>query len=112
MMSKLWLYIKNNVAGNITRNFYRLTGRSFIEVHYDCGFGNILFLRGELPELSWNQGIAMTNIGSHHWIYVLSSPAQGHFKVLINDVIYEDGPNHEFDGRESSITPTFNTNEL
>jgi hypothetical protein len=67
-----------------------------IIVKYDVGFGNHLTLRGHgAPELSWDKGITLKNVKSNEWVLeITTSFAQAEFKVLINDKVYESGPNH------------------
>src|SRR5262245_18623488 len=46
-----------------------------ITARYDVGFGNSLFIRGEGPGLSWDQGITMECLGNDLWRIVLAESA-------------------------------------
>lgn len=67
-----------------------------IIIKYDVGFGNTLYLRGHgFHGLSWDKGVALKNIRSNEWLLeITTSFIQAEFKVLINDKVYETGPNH------------------
>lgn len=71
--------------GNITR----------VLIKYDIGFGNVLFIRGQGGNLSWEKGIPLQNHKNDEWIWETeSSFTNCEFKVLINDEVYEVGDNH------------------
>jgi len=79
-------------------------------VHYDCGFGNSLFIRGEgISTLSWDKGAAMKNISHNLWSWESQRPLSSmEFKVLINDKEFERGGNHAVCyGQKIEITPQF-----
>ena len=68
---------------------------SRIEVEYDAGFGNQLYIRGEGASLSWEKGVPLTNTNANHWAWETSAPFNScRFKILVNDVQYEVGENH------------------
>lgn len=66
--------------------------RTTITAKIDVGFGNALYIRGEGPGLSWDQGRLMTNLGSDVWQVQLGEAARPFaFKFLINDVTWSVG---------------------
>lgn len=81
-----------------------------IVVHFDAGFPNSLFLRGEgLPGMSWEKGLKMHNKGFNKWeIEFNESFKKGKFKVLINDQMFEEGENHDLKpGQLVDVYPRF-----
>jgi len=81
-----------------------------IIIHYDCGFANMLFIRGEgVSSLSWDKGILLKNISSNRWLWESDRPfSTMQFKILINDTCYEQGPNHAIAfGQKIDISPSF-----
>lgn len=81
-----------------------------IIAHFDCGFPNSLFIRGEgISTLSWDKGIAMKNISPNEWIWESDRPCSTvQFKVLINDNCYEQGENHTTAyGQATEFSPKF-----
>lgn len=78
-------------------------------VKFDCGFNNWITIRGEGAGLSWNAGTALKNIGNDEWVFETDAPfVNCEFKVLINDEIYESGPNHPLIcGTSTQHTPFF-----
>lgn len=68
---------------------------SRVEVLYDAGFGNTLFIRGSGSPLSWEKGVSMKNVSSDLWAWETDDSLDNcRFKVLINDVQYEEGEDH------------------
>lgn len=103
-----WLIKFGSLAKTFIRAYCQLVGKPLIEVNYNCGFGNQLTLRGELPGLSWEKGAPMTNTGPSSWIWIAPTVCTGPFKILINDQIYEEGPNHHLENTHGiTLTPTF-----
>jgi hypothetical protein len=82
---------------------------SRVEVEYDAGFGNQLYIRGEGGNLSWEKGIPMTNVDATHWAWETKSSFEScMFKILLNDVQYEVGENHSLTcGGTLRYTPRF-----
>jgi hypothetical protein len=81
-----------------------------VTVHFDCGFSNLLFIRGEgISGLSWEHGIQMKCTKPNEWVWETDKPfKQAQFKVLLNDTQYEDGENHSLSqGKASTIIPIF-----
>jgi len=80
-----------------------------INAKVDVGFGNSLYVRGEGPGLSWNQGLALTNVSPELW--TISLPRSSRpvvFKFLLNDETWSSGEDYQADpGIELTLTPTF-----
>lgn len=75
----------------------------------DVGYGNALFLRGEGPGLSWDQGVPLTCVEGGKWS--VSLPESSHpvvCKFLLNDQEYNLGDNYTVaPGTSITITPVF-----
>jgi len=68
---------------------------SKVEVHYDAGFGNALFIRGKGAGLNWEKGVALKNVSPDIWMWETDNSFEScTFKLLLNDVQYETGENH------------------
>lgn len=80
-----------------------------IVARIDVGFGNQLFLRGDGPGLSWDQGVLMTCVASDHWESVLGESARPiAFKLLLNDITWSSGPDSSVaSGSTITLTPEF-----
>ena len=80
-----------------------------ISARVDVGFGNSLFVRGEGPGLSWDQGVAMTNLGRELWQLQLAESARPVvFKFLINDVTWSSGADFSLAaGSSETFVPEF-----
>lgn len=63
-----------------------------ISAKTDIGFGNMLYIRGEGPGLSWTRGVPMDCVAADEWTWSTKS-ANSPFscKVLINDEIWSTG---------------------
>ncbi|MDF2549633.1 MAG: hypothetical protein K0S07_700 [Chlamydiales bacterium] len=83
--------------------------KTHITVKYNAGFPNNLFIRGSGGGLSWERGIPLKNIGDSEWVFESQGDCkQIEFKVLLNDLVYEQGPNHVVEkGKQISYAPTF-----
>lgn len=75
----------------------------------DVGYGNALYVRGDGPGLSWNQGVPMECVASDHWELVLGACATPiAFKVLLNDMTWCAGPDSVVaSGSTATIVPDF-----
>lgn len=80
-----------------------------ITARIDIGFGNILTIRGEGPGLSWDAGVPMNCIADDQWQIKLGESARGFvFKVLVNDLTWNTGPDYTVaSGASVTITPEF-----
>lgn len=84
--------------------------KSRITINFDVGFSNVLYIRGQGANLSWNKGLLLTNVKPDEWIWETTKPfTTCEFKVLINDSEYEAGDNHTLTcGSSIQYTPEFN----
>lgn len=81
-----------------------------IKIRYDVGFGNHITIRGQgAPGLSWEKGVQLKNVKPNEWTWESNTTfALVEFKILINDRIYETGPNHSIKcGSSTEYTPHF-----
>lgn len=86
------------------------TKKTKLIVHCDCGFNNHLTIRGQGAfGLNWTKGIPLKNISSNEWAFETDLPfTESEYKILINDMIYENGPNHILkQGTTTQHTPHF-----
>lgn len=85
-------------------------GATKIVAHFDCGFPNTLFIRGEgISTLNWDKGSPMKNVGANEWVWESDRPfSTMQFKLLINDSWYEQGNNHSIAyGQTVDFSPKF-----
>ena len=80
-----------------------------ITANIDVGFGNTLYLRGEGPGLSWDQGIVMECTGDAQWTIKLSESARPVvFKFLLNDRDWSTGEDYTAKpGASAVVAPAF-----
>ena len=80
-----------------------------IAAHLDIGFGNLLYVRGEGPGLSWNKGIAMECVADDRWSLTLPESARPViFKFLLNDETWSAGEDYSASpGVNVILTPSF-----
>lgn len=58
----------------------------------DVGFGNLLFIRGDGPGLSWDKGVQMECASSELWTWSTTAASRPFaFKVLVNDEVWSVG---------------------
>lgn len=91
------------------KNGSRRGSQAKVIVKYDAGFKNTLFVRGQGANLSWDKGVPLKNVKADEWIWEPeTSFADCEFKILINDVSYEEGENHRLrKGMKIQFTPHF-----
>lgn len=68
-----------------------------IRVHYDTGFGNAIYLRGDTAPLSWGSGARATWTEGNVWTWETTSIPVGsrfEFKPLVNDSTWSLGGNY------------------
>ena len=82
---------------------------TFISAQIDIGFGNHLYIRGEGPGLNWDHGLAMDCTGTGLWTATVKyAAAPVIFKVLVNDLTWNTGPDYvALPGKSLLVTPTF-----
>lgn len=80
-----------------------------VTARIDIGFGNTLFLRGEGPGLSWNQGVALDCVDDDKWTITLPGANRPViFKFLVNDLTWSAGSDYVIEpGATVVLTPTF-----
>lgn len=80
-----------------------------IHIHANVPSGKNLFIRGSAP-LSWEKSQPLVQIGDGHWIYRNPTLAAMEYKVLIDDLVWEEGPTHRMESGQSAVeAPYFNT---
>jgi hypothetical protein len=68
-------------------------GEIRLVAHVDVGLGNTLFFRGWGGGLRWDTGTPAVCMGEGRWELTLNKVTEPvHFKVLINDEVWSDGP--------------------
>jgi hypothetical protein len=80
-----------------------------ISANFDVGFGNALYIRGEGPGLSWDNGVRMECVSDEHWTLALGESARPFvFKFLINDETWSTGDDYTASpGTSVTLTPSF-----
>lgn len=85
--------------------------KTVIRVHYDVGWGNTMYLRGNTYPLWWDQGRLMRNTASDCWEFEIERIPYGdtfEFKPLINDATWSVGNNYTVSGGSTiDIYPSF-----
>lgn len=83
--------------------------KTTILVKANVGFGNSIYLRGNGPGLSWDVGVQAENLSADEWRWVTTeSNAEFEVKVLLNDNVWEVGPNTTIaSGSKTVIEPSF-----
>jgi hypothetical protein len=80
-----------------------------ITAKVDVGFGNTLYVRGEGPGLSWNEGVPLDCVGSAEWTVSFKGAQRPVvFKLLINDESWSSGENFTAaPGARVNLAPAF-----
>lgn len=80
-----------------------------IVAQVDIGFGNALYVRGDGPGLSWNQGTPMECVANDRWELTLGESSRPiSFKVLLNDATWCTGADSVVaSGGTAILTPEF-----
>ena len=81
-----------------------------VVIHYDAGYGNQLYIRGNTSPLSWSSGKKCKNIDANTWMFQLETTYETNieFKILLNDSTWETGYNHSArTGNVVEIYPSF-----
>jgi hypothetical protein len=75
----------------------------------DVGFGNGLYIRGEGPGLSWDQGVRLDCLSDDKWSIALGESARPVvFKFLVNDTSWSAGEDYTVaPGTSITVTPVF-----
>lgn len=87
------------VSGHVSDHEPPAPRKTRIIVHYDTGFGNALYIRGNTLPLSWDFGQRCDNLDAGTWVFELERPKSGtiFFKLLLNDCIWEQDENHRIE---------------
>src|SRR5437868_12584791 len=68
---------------------------TLISARVDIGFGNMLYVRGEGPGLSWDKGVPMACVADDRWTLTLPESSRPViFKFLLNDEIWCSGDDY------------------
>jgi len=80
-----------------------------ISAKIDIGFGNILYLRGDGPGLSWEQGVPMDCDKDSIWNWTTVATAKAFtYKVLVNDISWSVGEDYTAHvGKNNKADPEF-----
>ena len=80
-----------------------------LQVTYDVGWGNTLFIRGEGCGLNWDKGIPLKyDEKKSHWYWECKAEKAIEFKLLINDETWSEGDNFVLNpGKTKKIKPSF-----
>lgn len=80
-----------------------------ISAAIDVGFGNTLYLRGDGPGLSWDEGVPMECVADDKWTLVVTESARPvAFKFLLNDETWCAGDDYTIEaGGSITLTPEF-----
>ena len=76
----------------IDLRFPETGGYTVVKATYDVGWGHALYIRGNVPPLSWSRGIRMNYSGDNCWSWVSTDISINHsfeFKTLIDDEHWE-----------------------
>lgn len=80
-----------------------------ISAKKDIGFGNILYLRGDGPGLSWEHGVPMDCDKDSLWSWATVETAKAFtYKVLVNDISWSVGEDFTAHvGKNNKADPEF-----
>ncbi len=82
-------------------------GLTAVVAKMDVGFGNLLFIRGDGPGLSWDRGVPMDCVASDQWTWSTAAASRPFaYKVLINDERWSAGDDYVAEvGVENAVSP-------
>jgi hypothetical protein len=85
------------------------TTRTTIAAKINAGFGNVPYIRGEGPGLSWDKGLAMDCIADDRWLFIIHDASRPVvFKFLLNDVTWCVGEDYSVEpGTSFTLEPEF-----
>ena len=80
-----------------------------ISARINVGFGNVLYLRGDGPGLTWDRGVVMECTEDDKWTLVLRESIRPIiFKFLVNDEVWSIGEDYTAQpGASAVFTPIF-----
>jgi hypothetical protein len=92
-------------VGQRTINIFSFV--NYIKIRHQVQYGEFLSIRGEgfsvmkngnFVQADWNNGVALDNAGKDSWNALINAhTTKVAFKILINDKIWEEGENHDFE---------------
>ena len=87
----------------------KAASKTVVAANIDVGFGNMLYLRGDAPGLSWKKGVPMDNKSASVWSIAMTGVEDTfEYKVLINDIHWAIGGNNiAKPGVTNSTNPSF-----
>jgi hypothetical protein len=79
-----------------------------IDVKFDAGFGNAVFLRGQGGGLTWERGLPLVCVDAKTWRWSSTAKDPITFKLLINDKIWSAGDDLKIaPGEKIEVAPLF-----
>lgn len=79
-----------------------------VEVKFNAGFGNSVFLRGNGGGLNWERGIPLVCVDGETWRWSGTIQEPIVFKPLINDRVWATGSDLKIKpGQKLEVRPTF-----
>jgi hypothetical protein len=79
-----------------------------IDVKFDVGFGNSVFVRGQGSGLTWDHGVPLVCVDAKTWRWSGEAKDPIKFKVLINDSIWSAGNDITvIPGQKVEVAPEF-----
>jgi hypothetical protein len=79
-----------------------------IEAKIDVGYGNVLYLRGQGPGLSWERGVPCECVNGNTWRWTAPRAERLTFKLLLNDSVWARGADLVIGpGEKLEIVPSF-----
>ena len=79
-----------------------------IEVKIDVGFGNAVFLRGQVSGLTWEHGVPLACVDGSTWRWTQKVAKPVTFKVLLNDQVWSAGSDLVVaPGQKVEVSPSF-----
>jgi hypothetical protein len=96
-------------AATTTKAKVSVSPETRITAKIDIGFGNILYLRGDGPGLSWEHGVPMDCDKNSVWSWTTTATAKAFtYKVLVNDVSWSMGEDFTAHvGKNNKADPKF-----
>lgn len=83
--------------------------RTQLVIKFDPGSKNHLYLRGSGGPLTWDHGLPLKRKGVETWTWETRCHFdQAEFKILVNDLHFENGKNHVIShGETLTLKPIF-----
>lgn len=82
-------------AASAVKSAVRKVTATTLAAKIDVGFGNTLYIRGEGPGLSWDEGVPMDCVADDKWSISIGDTAKPVvFKFLLNDLTWCAGDDY------------------